>query len=111
MKEGDILLTTLRQADGKEKVRPVLCLALMPPYQDLLVCGVSSQLRQAVAGFDEILKQQDPDFAASGLKSDSVARLGYLAVLCERDFLGRLGSVSRERTARLRLNLARFLSR
>jgi mRNA interferase MazF len=45
MKEGDVLLATLRQADGALKDRPVVLLRRMPPFQDLLVCGVSTQLQ------------------------------------------------------------------
>ena len=53
----------------------------MPPYGDLLVCGVSTQLRQRVAGFDDQIGPGDPDFRASGLKAPSLIRLGFLAVL------------------------------
>ena len=37
MNEGDVLLTTLRQADGALKERPVLLLRRMPPFEDSLV--------------------------------------------------------------------------
>jgi mRNA interferase MazF len=40
MKEGDILLTALKQSDGALKDRPVVFLRRMPPFQDFLVCGV-----------------------------------------------------------------------
>lgn len=62
MNAGDLLLTKLRQSDGADKLRPVLCLAAMPPYQDLLVCGVSTQLKQAVVDFDDIIGKGDSDF-------------------------------------------------
>jgi len=83
MKEGDILLTALRQSDGSVKDRPVLFLRRMPRFQDLLVCGLSSQLHQAAPQFDEVILASDPDFRASGLKVASVVRLGYLAVLAQ----------------------------
>ena len=41
MKEGDVILTPVPQADGKLKERPAIFLREMPPYRDLLVCGVS----------------------------------------------------------------------
>jgi mRNA interferase MazF len=81
----------------------------MPPFQDLLVCGVSTQLKQAVADFDEILTPSDGDFSTSGLKATSVVRLGFLAVLPRGDFKGRIGSVSQARVNRLRNKLAEFL--
>lgn len=46
MREGDIVLTPIAQADGRVKNRPAVLLREMPPFGDFLVCGVSSQLRQ-----------------------------------------------------------------
>jgi len=46
MKEGDVVLTPLPQADGAMKNRPAIVLRVMPPFGDRLVCGVSSQLHQ-----------------------------------------------------------------
>lgn len=108
MTEGDVLLASMRQSDGTEKYRPVLCLARMPPFQDLLVCGISTQLQQAVPDFDEVIAPRDSDFAGSGLTA-SVIRLGYLAVLPSSDFRGRIGSISDQRWAQLRAKLADYL--
>lgn len=46
MKERDVVLTPLPQADGKIKNRPAIFLREMPPFQDILVCSVSTQLHQ-----------------------------------------------------------------
>ena len=54
MREGDVVLTPVPQANGATKNRPAIVLREMPPYQDLLVCGVSTQLHRCVTGFDEI---------------------------------------------------------
>ena len=75
MKEGDIILTPIPQADGSVKNRPAIVLREMPRYHDLLVCGVSTQLHQRVEGFDEIISPGDPDFADSGLLSESLIRI------------------------------------
>ena len=72
MKEGDIVLTPLPQADGAVKTRPAILLRELPPYRDFLVCGISTQLYQQVKGFDELISPADTDFAASGLKSASL---------------------------------------
>jgi len=56
MKEGDVILTPIPQADGTVKNRPAIFLRELPPYKDLLVCGVSTQLHQRVEGFDDLLK-------------------------------------------------------
>lgn len=55
MKEGDVVIVALPQADGTSKNRPAIILRGMPPFQDMLVCGVSTQLNQEVKDFDRIL--------------------------------------------------------
>ena len=42
MKEGDVILTPILQADAIAKNRPALILRELPPFQDLLVCGIST---------------------------------------------------------------------
>lgn len=99
--EADIALTPLPQADGKIKNRPVVALRQMPGFGDWLVCGISTQLQHAVEGFDEIIDQTHPDFVTSGLKAPSIARLGFLAVLPARSFVGVIGAISEVRHRRL----------
>jgi mRNA interferase MazF len=106
---GDILLAALPQADGVVKLRPVLYVATMPPYGDLLVSGISSQTTNAVAGFDEIVDSHHPEFGPSGLKVDSVIRLGFLAVVSASRCRGRIGKLSVTLLAQLRGRLADFL--
>jgi mRNA interferase MazF len=101
MKEGDIVLALLPQADGRCKNRPTVVLRRMPGFGDLLVCGISTQLRQQVADFDEIIEPSHPDFKTSGLKESSLIRLSFLAVLPVSSFLGTIGSISSERHQRL----------
>lgn len=48
MKEGDVILASITQADGKIKNRPVVILRIMPKYNDYLVCGISTQLNQYI---------------------------------------------------------------
>ena len=108
MKEGDVLLAALRQADGAVKDRPVLFLRRMPPFDDFLVCGISTQLQQA-AELDEVISPSDADFGSSGLKSASLIRLGFLAVLPRNEFKGRIGTVSSARHNRLLSRLSDFL--
>jgi mRNA interferase MazF len=109
MKEGDILLASLPQGDGTLKDRPVLFLKRMPPFQDFLVCGISTQIQQAVPELDETIVPADVDFRTSGLKAASLIRLGYLAVLPRPTVKGRLGSVSAARRNRLLTSLSEFL--
>ncbi len=109
MKERDVVLAPLPQATGQDKNRPAIILRAMPAFGDFLVCGVSTQLRQEVAGFDDTIGPGDPDFLASGLKSPSLVRLGFLAVLPANRLLGAIGSVSESRHERLLERLSNHL--
>jgi len=106
MKEGDIVLA---QKDGRGKYRPAVVLRRMPGFGDLLVCGISIQLRQQVADFDEIIDPSHTDFKTSGLKAPSLIRLGFLAVLAASSFLGTIGSISGERHQGLLCRLSEHL--
>lgn len=109
MTEGTVLLTPLKQADGVIKNRPVILLRRMPPFQDFLVCGISTQLHNEVPGLDELITPADPDFRSSGLKTVSLIRVGFLAVQPQSAFKGRIGNVSSARVNRLLTRLSDFL--
>lgn len=109
MNQGDIILTPVPQADGVIKNRPAIFLRELPPYRDLLVCGVSTQLHQEVKGFDEVIKSSEADFATSGLRSESLIRLGFLAVLPRSAVIGSIGNISVERHRRLLKRLSDYL--
>lgn len=109
MKAGDIVLAQLQQANGKFKLRPVLLLKQVPPFGDWLVCGISSQVRQMVPDFDELIDKYDDDFSESGLHTASIIRLGFLATLPEKDLPGTIGSIHPTRHLRLLENLATFI--
>ncbi len=109
MREGDVVLAAIPQANGQVKTRPVVVLREMPAFRDLLVCGISSQLRQQVTGFDEMISPTDPDFSASGLLTPSVIRLGFLALRPRTTILGSLGTIARERHERLLRTLSNHL--
>ena len=94
MKVGQIVLRALSQVDGRDKIRPVLLLRELPPFQDYLACGISTQLHLRVSGFDELMDLNHPDFKASGLLKPSIIRLGFLGVVPENQIGGVIGSVS-----------------
>ncbi|MFQ3582759.1 MAG: type II toxin-antitoxin system PemK/MazF family toxin [Chloracidobacterium sp.] len=92
-------------------MRPALLLGKLPgEYDDWLICMISSQTRQYIAGFDEIVKDGDQDFEPSGLKVASVIRVGRLAVVSGEILLGAIGEISPERLKRVQQNLANWLS-
>ncbi len=76
---------------------------------DWLVCMVSSRLHRAHPRLDWVLRPEDAEFAASGLKVASVFRLSRLAVLEGSLLLGQLGEVSDSRLRDLRQRLANWL--
>jgi mRNA interferase MazF len=109
MKERDVVLAALPQADGQTKPRPVLLLRQMPKYGDFLVCGISTQLRQYVPDFDELIQANDPDFSETGLVKPSLVRLNFLAIVRPAEILGQMGCLSVDRHQRLLSNLATYL--
>ena len=109
MKEGEVVLTPLPQADGQIKNRPAVVLREMPPHGDFLVCGVSTQLHHEVAAFDDPIRPGDSDFPSSGLKAPSLIRLSFLAVLPASGILGTIGTIDKERHERLLDRLTKHL--
>ncbi len=107
---ADVILTPIPQADGTVKNRPAVVLRALPPFQDLLICGISTQLRHEAKGFDEIIAVGDNDYVGSGLVSTSLIRLGFLAVLPSSKIVGKIGSISAARHQRLLKNLSEYLA-
>jgi mRNA interferase MazF len=94
----------------KSKLRPALLLAPSPgEYDDCLTCMISSQVRHYVAGFDEIVEENDGDFKQSGLKVTSLIRSGRLAVISEDSLIGAIGQISDERMNRVKKHLSDWL--
>ena len=110
---GQIVLFRFPQADLEQgKLRPALLLGRLPgEYDDWLTCMISSQVRHYVPEFDEIIREGDPDFAASGLKVSSVIRIGRLAVIEGEILLGATGQIAPERLGRIKTRLAEWLMR
>jgi mRNA interferase MazF len=110
MKEGDVVLVAMPQANGSIKTRPTIILREMPPFQDMLVCGISTQLHQEVKGFDETLAPMDSDFVTSSLVGKSLIRLGFLTVVPQAQIVGVIGSISSTRHKRLLTKLSDYLT-
>ena len=81
----------------------------MPGYGDWLVCGISTQLWQELAGFDERIAPGDMDCSASGLKAPSLIRLGFLATLPAQRISCLIGEIEVMRLQRLIARLTAFL--
>jgi len=112
MKPGDVVLISLPQiAGGIPKLRPALIRSLLPgSFQNLLICGVSTQLRDLEPEWDEVLAVTDNDFNASGLHRTSAIRLSYLYAADAREISGVVGEIAADRLDRLRDRLADHLT-
>ena len=110
---GQIILFRFPQTDLEEgKLRPALLLGKLPgDYDDWLICMISSQTRHYVPQFDEIIQENDSDFARSGLKAVSVIRVGRLAAVEGKVLLGATGQISPERLQRIKNHLAEWIAR
>ena len=111
-KSGQVVVFRFPQTDLEEgKLRPALLLGKLPgEYDDWLICMISSQTRQYITGFDEIVQESDEDFKQSGLKVTSVIRVGRLAVVSGEVLLGAIGEISGERLSSVKKNLSNWLS-
>lgn len=109
MREGDVVILPMPLSDGSVRNRPAIVLRDMPAFRDVLVCGVSTQLHQRVADFDEVIGAADTDFAGSGLRTDSLVRLGFLQSVPRRAIAGTIGVISPERHRRLLQTLSDYL--
>lgn len=109
MTPGNVILSRVQQSDGQLKSRPAVVLSLVPPYGDFLICAISSQTRHEVPGFDDLILRADGDFSGSGLKVDSLIRLGLLATIPSSAVIGELGEISSPRLSRLLNRLADHL--
>jgi mRNA interferase MazF len=98
IQEGQIVLFRFPHTDQiPGKLRPALVLRKLPgPYDDWLICMISSQLEQQIQNFDIILTEKDLDFEQSGLKTSSVIRISRLAVVNRNILLGSIGALGSE---------------
>ncbi len=110
---GQIVLFEFPQTDQLQgKLHPELMLKNVPgPYNDVLMCMISTQLNRGIKGFNDILHCDDEDFVSSGLKKTSLIRLGRLAVV-DRDILvGSIGTISNKRLKRLKNRLINWIEK
>lgn len=112
MKPGHLVLLRFPEADLQAgKLRPALVVAIAPgQHGDVLLALVTSQVRQEVVGFDEVVAPEDPDFAATRLKARSIIRLTRLTSVSPQVIEARLGVTSATRLANIRRQLAEWLS-
>lgn len=111
IQEGQITLFRFPQTDqAPGKLRPALVLRKIPgPYDDWLICMVSSQLSQELPEFDVVLYENDSDFEQSGLKTSSVIRISRLAVVSKDFLLGSIGNIGDDRLNLIKSRLSTWI--
>jgi mRNA interferase MazF len=109
--EGQIVLFRFPQTDQTTgKLRPALVLRRLPgPYNDWLICMISSNLDQNVPDFDEVIIPNDVDFKDYGLKVPSIIRIGRLAVVDGDILIGKLGQIDTQRLLRIKQKLSNWI--
>ena len=112
-KPGDISLVCFPYTNMQRgKYRPVLLLSKMPGhFNDWLICAITSQSRHEIKNWDEKIGRTDDDFKSSGLKTQSLIRIGKLATVEEDVFEGMLGEVSPDRLMRVLKRISTHLER
>ena len=109
MREGEIVLAALSQADREEKYRPTLILRIMP-NGDFLVCAISTQLNKYIPEFDEIIRPSDDDFTSTGLRRESIVRLSFIAVIPPNRLGRSIGHISDRIHQKLLSSLSNYLN-
>ncbi|MEK9149637.1 MAG: type II toxin-antitoxin system PemK/MazF family toxin [Candidatus Desantisbacteria bacterium] len=111
IQEGQIVLFRFPQTDQLfATLRPALVIRKLPgPYDDWLICMISSQTSQLIPGFDEIITEKDTNFKLSGLKESSVIRISRLAVVDRKVLSGIIGEVDTYRLIQIKNRLSNWI--
>lgn len=99
----------LPQSDGKIKSRPALLLKKIEPFNDWLLCSISSKLHNEVKGVDVIIDKEHPDYAPSRLKYPGIIRVANLFTLPETMIEGTIGELSVQTHKKVLTNLTTYL--
>jgi len=93
---GTVVLTPFPFTDLRgAKVRPAVVVSRSDrPGDDVILVFISSVKPAKVLATDLVLSPSHPDFAATGLKSESVIKCDKLATVQRRVLLGELGALS-----------------
>ncbi len=104
-----IVRVALPQADDQVKVRPALLLKPIRPHSDWLLCAISTQLHNEVAGLDVLIDVEYPDFGQARFLKPSIIRVVKLHTMPEARIEGSIGTVSDATYNTVMDNLIHFL--
>jgi mRNA interferase MazF len=111
-KPGQVVLFSFPQTNQKDsKLRPALLIGkLQGLFDDWLICMISTNKAHCFSGFDEIVNEEAADFSESGLKVESLIRIGRLAVVDGKILIGTIGEIDLIRLQRIKTKLADWLN-
>ena len=109
METGSVIKVAFPQADGKIKFRPAIILAKLPPFNDWIVCGISSKINLEVEGLDIVINKNHSDFKLWGLPYPGIIRAGFIVTIPENMINGVIGNISNETRNQLIKNITDYL--
>ena len=96
LQRGDIVLVPFPFTDlSTEKLRPAVIASVDPQKTDVIIAFISSVVSPGdLSETDYLLRQDNPDFAETGLKKASTFRMRKLLTIERSKIIRRLGRVS-----------------
>lgn len=109
MEVGSVIKIAFPQGDGKIKFRPAIALANLPPYNDWIVCGISSKIDLEIKGLDIVINKTHSDFKHWGLPYPGLIRAGFIVTIPDNMINGVIGNISKETSKNLLKSISQYL--
>ncbi|MFC1756888.1 type II toxin-antitoxin system PemK/MazF family toxin [Patescibacteria group bacterium] len=94
-RKGKIILIPFPFTDlSSSKVRPAVIVSNIKHGGDLVVVFISSVKTKRLQNTDVVVKSTSKNFSETGLKVDSIIKVGKIATLDKKIVLGEIGEVS-----------------
>ena len=104
---GDIVLVPFPFTDlTSSKVRPAVVISPDLQTEDIIIAFISSVIPRTLAKTDFLLTSKDKNFAASGLKKDSLFKMNKLLTISSALIISRLGRATDPLQKELNIRLA-----
>jgi len=109
MEAGEMIRWAFVQGDGHRKMRPAILLKRVPPFNDWIICAVSSQLHRFQEGLDMRLDERHPDFRSAGLSFPSIIRTAHLTTIPRQQIEGSIGRIGPATLDTIRKRLSNWI--
>jgi mRNA interferase MazF len=109
--KGDIVLVPFPFTDfSQSKMRPALVLHVDPAKNEITLCFITSQNVENINSNEFLIDDTDPNFASTGLKISSKARVSRIVTVTRQLIQRRLGQLSTLQIQRLNTILLRIFN-